>query len=205
MGRAVRKVSEVGVCILAGGASRRFGSNKAFAELHSKPLLAHVIDRIRPQTSGPIIINSNDLECYQGFGLKVIADDDWSGTGPLAGVYAAISWARHSGLDQVVTVAVDQPFLPHSYIATLLQTGAPAIATSLGRLHPVNALWSPHHLSALDGYLRSGNRSVLGWAEKTEARIVEFPESSEMVDPFLNVNTTDDLSIAKLTSRPNRP
>ncbi|MEL6488047.1 MAG: NTP transferase domain-containing protein, partial [Pseudomonadota bacterium] len=31
---------DIPVCILAGGASRRFGSNKAFALLGKKPLIA---------------------------------------------------------------------------------------------------------------------------------------------------------------------
>lgn len=194
------KVSEVGVCILAGGASRRFGGNKAFAKLHGKPLLEHIIDRIRAQTSGPLIINANDLQQYEQFALKIIADDKWPGAGPLAGVYAAMSWARDIGLDIVVTVAVDQPLLPPNYLATLLQTGAPAIAASFGRRHPVNALWVPNQLAALDGYLGSGKRSVHGWAESCQAHVAEFQVSPDAVDPFLNVNTPDDLRIAELAS-----
>lgn len=194
------KISEVGVCILAGGASRRFGGNKAFANLHGKLLLEHVIDRVRAQTSGPLIINANDLQQYERFGLNVIADDKWFGSGPLAGIYAAMSWARDIGLDQVVTVAVDQPHLPPNYLATLLRTGAPAIAASFGRRHPVNALWAPNQLAALDGYLGSGERSVLGWAESCQARVAEFQTSPDAVDPFLNVNTPDDLRIAELAS-----
>lgn len=50
------KRPEVAVCILAGGASRRFGNHKACAERDGKPLLAHVIDRILAQTNGPMFI-----------------------------------------------------------------------------------------------------------------------------------------------------
>ena len=204
MGRSVDKNFEVGVCILAGGASRRFGGSKAFANLHGKPLLEHVIDRIRAQTTGPLIINANDPEQYERFGLTVIADDRWPEAGPLAGVYAAMSWARDVGLDQVVTVAVDQPHLPMDFVATLLRTGAPAIAASLGRPHPVNALWPVNDLAALDGYLASGKRSVQGWAESCQARVAEFQATPEAVDPFLNVNTPDDLRTAEQASVAHR-
>ena len=204
MGWSVDKNFEVGVCILAGGASRRFGGNKAFANLHGKPLLEHVIDRIRAQTTGPLIINANDPEQYERFGLKVSADDQWPGAGPLAGVYAAMSWARDVGLGQVVTVAVDQPHVPMDFVATLLRTGAPAIAASLGRPHPVNALWPANVLAALDGYLASGKRSVLGWAESCQARVAEFQALPDAVDPFLNMNTPDDLHTAEQASVAHR-
>lgn len=204
MGRSVDKNFEVGVCILAGGASRRFGGNKAFANLHGKPLLEHVLDRIRAQTTGPLIINANDPEQYARFGLKVISDDQWPEAGPLVGVYAAMSWARDVGLDQVVTVAVDQPHLPMDFVATLLRTGAPAIAASHGRPHPVNALWPANDLAALHGYLASGKRSVFGWAEICQARIAEFQASPDAVDPFLNVNTPDDLRAAEQASVAHR-
>ena len=200
MGRSVDKNSEVGVCILAGGASRRIGANKAFANLHGKPLLEHVIDRICVQTTGPLIINANDPELYARFGLKVIADDQWPEAGPLAGVYTAMSWASDVGLDQVVTVAVDQPHLPIDFVVTLLRTGAPAIAASLGRPHPVNALWPADNLAALDSYLASGKRSALGWAESCQARVAEFQASLDAIDPFLNVNTPDDLRAAEQAS-----
>lgn len=200
MGRSVGRISEVGVCILAGGASCRFRANKAFANLHGKPLLEQVIDRIRAHTTGPLIINANDPEQYARFGLTVIADDLWPEAGPLAGVNAAMSWARDVGLDQVVTVAADQRHLPMDFVATLLRTGAPAIAASLGRPHPVNALWPAKDLGALDDYLASGKRSVLDWAESCQARIAEFQASLDAIDPFLNVNTPDDLRAAEQAS-----
>lgn len=145
MGRSVGRISEVVICILAGGASRRFRANKAFANLHGKPLLEHVIERIRAQKTGPM-----------------------------------------------------------DFVATRLRTGAPAIAASLGRPHPVNALWPANDLGALHNYLASGKRSVFGWAESCQARVAEFQASLDAIDSFLNVNTPDDLRSAEQASVAHR-
>lgn len=190
------RVSDVAVVILAGGASRRFGSHKAFADLGGKPLLEHVLDRIRIQTGGPLLINTNAAELYGAFGLPVVPDRAWAGAGPLAGIHTAQTWAKAARRDQVVTIAVDQPFVPTSYISTLLKVGAPAIASSLGRLHPINAVWLVAQLPALGCYLEMGKRDVIGWAQNCEAGVAEFATGPDAVDPFLNVNTTCDLDVA---------
>lgn len=70
MGSQAAALPDIAVCILAGGASRRFGSEKAFAELCRKPLLAHVIDNIQPQTRGPVLVNSNDTAAYAGLACR---------------------------------------------------------------------------------------------------------------------------------------
>jgi molybdenum cofactor guanylyltransferase len=188
---------DLAVCILAGGSSRRFGSHKAFAELGGKPMLAHVIDCIRPQTSGPLLINANDTAAFDVFGLPIIPDGEWAGAGPLSGIHAALNWALDAGREHIATLAVDQPFLPRSYLSTLLQAEAPAIARCGGRLHPINALWiAPQHI-ALRQYLDSGRRDVRGWAEECHANVAEFHAEPCTIDPLMNVNTQADLAIAE--------
>lgn len=187
---------DIAVCILAGGSSRRFGSQKAFAELGGKPMLAHVIDCIRPQTSGPLLINANDTSAFSAFGLPIIPDGEWAGSGPLSGIHAALNWALCAGREQIATLAVDQPFLPGGCLSTMLQAGAPAIARCDGRLHPLNALWSAGQLAALSQYLEEGRRDVHGWAEDCRASVAEFHVEPGAIDPFLNVNTQADLAIA---------
>lgn len=188
--------SDIAVFILAGGASRRFGSQKAFAELGGKPMLAHVIDRILPQTRGPVFVNANNTSAYSGFGLPVVPDDHWLGAGPLSGIHAALRWAQDAGRETIATLGVDQPFLPRSYLTTLRQIRAPAIAKCGERLHPINGIWSPAQLPALHAYLETGQRDVHGWAKCCGASIAEFPSEAGALDPFLNVNTKADLAIA---------
>lgn len=181
------------VCILAGGTASRFGGNKALAELCGKPMLSHVLDRIKDQTSAEVAINANDARAFDSFNLRVVPDTKWKKAGPLAGIYAALDCAREEGFVSVVTVAVDLPFLPENFLSEIAKTGPPAIAASQGRWHPVNGIWSVKGLSDLDAYLASGKRSAHGWAETCKAEVVEFTAAASDPDPFWNVNTQDDL------------
>ena len=181
------------IVILAGGAAERFGSNKALAELGGKPLVAHVIERLRSQTSAAMAINTNSDQDFAHFRGPKIGDGAQRGLGPLAGILAALHWSKNAGADYVVTTAVDVPFIPLDFVKRLIEAGAPSIAMSDGRWHPLNGLWKCSQIDALEEYLRSGRRSAHGWAERCEASIAEFEVSAEGNDPFWNINTPTDL------------
>lgn len=116
--------------ILAGGLSRRMGGgDKCLLPLGGRPILAHVIDRLRPQV-GPLALNANgDPARFAAFGLEVVADDFPGFAGPLAGLLAGMDWAAARGLPLVVTAAADTPFFPRDLVARLraamAETGAP--------------------------------------------------------------------------------
>ena len=193
---------DIPVCILAGGQSRRFGSNKALALLAGKPLVVHVLDRISSQTQAPIAINCDDAKALSGLGRPIVLDHTWISEGPLCGIFAAIVLAKAQGYDDVVTVAVDLPCLPEDLIRTLSNACAPCVAASQTRWHPVNGLWATSQVRDLDDYLRSGRRSAHGWAKYCRAKIAEFDNQVGGFDPFYNINTLGDLQhLARNQSR----
>src|SRR3974390_1209261 len=73
--------------ILAGGLSRRMGGgDKCLRTLGGRPLLAHILERVRPQV-GPLVLNANgDPVRFAAFGLPVAADSIEGFAGPLAGI-----------------------------------------------------------------------------------------------------------------------
>ncbi len=79
--------------ILAGGqATRMGGGDKAMRLLAGRPMLAHVIETLKPQ-AGPIALNANgDPARFEVLGLPVIADTVAGFVGPLAGVLAGMEW-----------------------------------------------------------------------------------------------------------------
>ena len=83
--------TEVTGVVIAGGRSTRMGSrDKALIELAGRPMIGHVIDRMRPQV-GRLTINANgDPSRFAQFELPVVPDtiEDWPG--PLAGLLAAL-------------------------------------------------------------------------------------------------------------------
>ncbi|MEP0393292.1 MAG: molybdenum cofactor guanylyltransferase [Erythrobacter sp.] len=185
------------ICILAGGTSRRFGSDKALAMLGGKPLLEHVLDRVRQQTSGPIAINAPLSKGFERWELPIIPDTLSESIGPLAGILTAMEWASIQGFESIVTLAVDLPFAPLDLVSKLAEKGAPAIAITGDRWHPVNGLWRADSQSALRFFIDNRSRSAHGWAEFCGASRVAFDHEPGGIDPFWNVNTQDDLAAAE--------
>ena len=73
--------------ILSGGrATRMKGTDKGLMLLHQKPLIEHVIERLKPQVE-EILINANrEIAQYQAFGYTVLQDEIQEFLGPLAGL-----------------------------------------------------------------------------------------------------------------------
>ncbi len=61
--------------VLAGGQSRRMGGgDKCLRLLAGRPILAHVLERARPQVAALVLNANGDPARFAGFGLPVAAD-----------------------------------------------------------------------------------------------------------------------------------
>ena len=191
-----------------GGLSRRMGGEpKALMPLAGRPMISHVIDRIRPHVDA-CILNVNGLEsAFAQFGLPLVADDFGDHAGPLAGLLSGMRWAeKHcAGARWLATVPCDTPFLPEHYISALAEAAdedaaAIVIAASGGRGHFACGLWPIAHKDALAAYLESGERRTQSWIERNPNRSVTFAfidDGRNGFDPFFNVNTPEDLAKAE--------
>ena len=178
--------------ILAGGQSSRFGSNKAFAPFRGTRLIDHLITLIEHQSAGPIAINAPTGAGFDEISQPLIADQLTGNLGPLAGLHAAMSWAKEAGHAAVLTTPVDTPVLPPAFVERLVATGAPAIAKCNNRLQYVHGLWPTALTEQLESAIERGLRSARDWASECKAATCEFHERAGL-DPFFNVNTPDDL------------
>ena len=197
----------VGV-LLAGGLSRRMGGgDKCLLELAGKPLLARVIERMKPQT-GTLVLNANgDPARFAAFGLPVIADPVEGFAGPLAGVLAGFTWASEHAPQArwIATAASDTPFFPPDLVEKLLaatggQYPAIALSASNGRVHPAFGLWPPELKDHLPDGLPGGTRKVLDWTGRHAEFRVDFRDiavGNTAIDPFFNANTPEDLALAE--------
>jgi molybdopterin-guanine dinucleotide biosynthesis protein A len=196
-----------GVVLAGGRSSRMGGGDKCLAPLGGKPLLAHVVERLKPQVAALAINANDDPARFAGFGLPVIADSVARSAGPLAGILAGLEWAKGlvPPVSLVVTVASDTPFLPNDlvarFLAALKETGRTScVARSAGGVHPVIGLWPVTIAAELREALDRGLRKASAWAEQQGAVEVFFPpaQSGEMpVDPFFNINRPEDLAAAE--------
>ncbi|HQT83450.1 MAG: molybdenum cofactor guanylyltransferase [Acidiphilium sp. 37-64-53] len=180
--------------ILAGGAGRRLGGvDKAFVGLWGRPLVAHVVERLAGQAEGLVISAAGDVSRFDLFGLPVVGDGAHRGKGPLAGLLAGLRWAAALGGDFVVSVPVDTPFVPLDLVARL--GDGPAVAAYGGRVHHLVARWPVAAAGALEEFLCSdGPYRVSDFARGLGMRVVEFADRR---DPFMNINTPEDLALAE--------
>jgi len=77
------------------------------------------------------------------------------------------------------------------------QAAITRLAASQGRVHPVFGLWPLALTPALESWLvGGGSRKVHDWLQDVPHVVVEFDEVDGR-DPFFNVNTPDDASVAR--------
>lgn len=190
----------VGV-ILAGGQSRRMdGREKALLPLGGRSMIDRVIERMAPQVRALAINANGDAGRFAPFGLPVLADPLPGHQGPLAGVLVGLDWAAEQQADWLVTVPGDTPFPPRDLVAGLLEhvrTDTEVVfAESDGRIHPVIALWSSGCGARLRDAVLAENVRRVGLARTLfESASASWP--ADPVDPFLNLNTPDDLAEAE--------
>lgn len=199
--------SEIGPIIgvvLAGGRGQRMGGgDKGLRELGGRPLLAHVIDRLKPQVERLALNANGDPARFHQFGLPVISDSVPDFAGPLAGVLAGLDWAAETlpEAHYVVTAPADGPFLPRDLVphlaAVLIAEDAQlAVAASAGQQYPVVGLWPV----SLRGELRQaltveGEHKVDAWTARYRRVIASF--QTDPIDPFFDANTPEQLAEAE--------
>lgn len=197
--------NDVAGLVLAGGASRRMGSDKAAMKLAGRTLLQRAVARLAPQV-GPLSINraEDDIVPALPEGLPVLRDTVPGRQGPLAGLLAGLLWARDLGVPLLVTVAVDTPFFPADLAARLAAAadGRIAVATSGARPHPVFAATPTSLADDLAGWLAGqDDRSVARWQANHGSIPVSFAPAAGDVDPFFNLNAPEDLAAAEAAVR----
>lgn len=182
--------------ILAGGRGRRMGGrDKGLVELAGRPMVARVIERIRPQVDTLIINANRHIDSYTQYGYPVVSDviDDYCG--PLAGMASAL---RRAAPGFVVTVPCDTPFLPLDLVERLhraLQNGGELAVVDTGeRLQPVFALLHTDLLDSLMDFLATGGRKIDAWYALHAMARADF---SADPDAFANVNTPEQAASAE--------
>jgi molybdopterin-guanine dinucleotide biosynthesis protein A len=191
-------MTRISSIILSGGRATRMNNvDKGLVLLQNKPLIAHVIARLKPQAD-EILINANrEIAAYEAFGYPVLRDENEEFTGPLAGFRLGLQHAKH---DYILTVPCDSPLLPLSLADRLLNGISEAhadiaVASSGGDTHPVFCLMKKSVLPSLIEFLDAGERKVSTWQKSLNYTEVNFSDNS---DEFINLNTFDDLKTLEL-------
>jgi molybdopterin-guanine dinucleotide biosynthesis protein A len=176
--------------VLAGGESRRMGTDKAFLKLDGRPLIEHVLSALR-QAARTIIIVTNSPAAYAAYDAEIVGDRGGK-RGSLIGLYSGLLRSRD---DFSIVVACDMPFLSPallSYMAGLAE-GYDAVLPGSGDLiEPLHAVYGRHLLPVIEQHIERDDRRIRSIFEGRRVRYVS-QEEIDRFDPrrrsFINLNT----------------
>jgi molybdopterin-guanine dinucleotide biosynthesis protein MobB len=196
--------------LLAGGASRRFGSPKALAAVGGR----RIVDRVRDALStavANVVVSANEPDLFADLGLPMRADEV-AGLGALGGIHTALRWAAERGRSGALVVACDMPWISAELLRVIAEravsTAADAVVPESGGrrgIEPLCAWYSVRCLPHVERMIADGERRVHRLVDGIRAEVIPLAEVRRMGDPgilFLNVNTVDDLRRAERHGQP---
>ncbi len=201
-------IDRIAAVVLAGGQGRRMGGeDKGLVEVAERPMVTHVLDRLRPQASVLLISANRNRGRYAAItGCTVVPDREDGYAGPLAGMASAMEVASTRFL---LTAPCDAPLVPERlgprlYRALVDERADLCVAHDGVRLQPVFALIGCSLLDSLLAYLRSGERKIDRWYARHRMARADF---SDVPECFSNINTPGERSALEdaLTGGSSRP
>lgn len=185
--------------VQAGGASSRFGSDKALAELGGKAMLLRMTELVEAVAGSACVVAPAGR--YEGLRVKIVADR-WPGEGPLGGIVTALLHTAETAPEREwnLIVGCDLPFLTVEWLSFLVEcarkSGAHVLLpVSPGGPEPLCACYrtaaGPVLAAALAGGERMIRKALATVTVETldEARWKRFDSAGRL---FLNMNTPAD-------------
>lgn len=188
-------IEDCSALILAGGASRRMGQDKAMLLLDGQTLLARVMDTMQALFSETIV---SVREPRPGLALPQVCDEVVA-SGPLAGLVAGLAQARSPW---VFAVACDMPFVSAALVEKLadFRAGHQAVVPVVGgHPQPLAAFYSASALATMRSALEGGDLSLRGMLAGLEVRFVgeaELRAFDPQLRSFFDLDTPQDVAAA---------
>jgi len=182
--------------VLAGGASRRLGRDKALVPLpDGRPLVQATSERVA-QVCANVLLVIDRPGRYRGLApaaAEVV--DSGRGLGPLDGIRAALAAAQTS---HVLVVACDMPFLSVpllAHMASVDRAYDALVPVTDDGIQPLHAIYGRACLPVAEGLLAAGELAVGDLLERVNTRFLRRHEWGPL-DPeglsFFNLNRSED-------------
>lgn len=185
---------EVSCAILAGGASSRFGRDKALIEVGDETLIERVVARLTKVTDDLLIVG-NALSRFRHLNAHLV-EDRVEGLGALGGIFTSLQTCRHP---HVFVCACDMPFLDMNLIRYmfLLSPGYDVVMPYIAEeAEPMHAIYGKTCLPAVTELVRAREARIVTFLPQVRVRDVREDEI-QIFDPqfrsFFNLNTPEDL------------
>jgi molybdopterin-guanine dinucleotide biosynthesis protein A len=167
--------------VLAGGASKRFGQEKASFVFDGKPMVMHVVNAFQKAgLSVSLVVRDTSLE---NLGLPLLLESVTDSRYPLRGVLAGLESLKTG--ESAIFCPCDLPFLSAQSVATMAGSPVFSVAFDGERVHPLLAHFSSDAQEALRGHIADQSSAMSFVAE---AHRVVLPRSE-----LRNINRPEDL------------
>lgn len=201
--------------VLAGGQSRRFGTDKALALLEDRPLLLHVLQALASVVDQLMLVvdqPSRYADLTEHFGKSVArVVDVYPQRGPLGGLYSA---ALQASTPWLLVTSCDTPLLEGPVLTGVQQralaeyngnspadpTARAVVCRVAGRLHPFPGAYSTHSKSILLQALQKNALKMVDFLSEIQVDCLDEDDISAIGGTdcsFLNVNTPIELTEAQ--------
>ncbi len=176
-----------GAVILAGGESRRMGTDKAQLKLDGKTFLARIAGELSDFDELYVSVGEN-----RSYPIEIPrVTDVFSRCGPMCGIHAALSACQS---DALLVVSCDLPLYRRDLGEKLVEAMTPDYdvvipKTPDGRQHPLCAVYSKSCLPVFESDLKVGGFKLMRALEHLSVKYVEV---DDLEGCLTNINTCDD-------------
>jgi len=192
--------------VLAGGASRRYGRDKAHELVGGVSMLERAVRVLREAFDDVVVVAGARLDPPAG--VRVVPDLR-ANSGPLAGLEAALREAHRVGCEGVFLLGCDLPLVTRSAVQSIADAweGADALVvparerafatdrsvTRPDGFEPLCAAYGLGLLPLVEEHLERGELSLHALIDAVGAVVLAgIPDAEAGDKPFLNVNTPED-------------
>lgn len=194
----IARSTVTGLVFAGGRATRMGGVNKALVPFRGRPLISHVVGRLKPQVRTLLLSANRDAAVLSALadGAHVVADRTDVRPGPLAALEAAAGLIR---TEWVLTAPCDAPLLPEDLMACFARAQAKVldegrdpdafVACAGGYFQSAFACVRAERLSEAAVFLERGEHRLRRFHEALGCEPVTF--SGE--EAFTNFNTLEEL------------
>ena len=180
--------------ILAGGKSKRMGTNKAFLEINGRSMIDQIVDIFKDTFEEVILVTKSPIE-YLHLDLRIVTDLI-PNKGALGGLYTGLFYAS---FQHIFVTACDMPFLNKGFIDYMVSKAGnfdAVVPLSSDGLQPIHAIYSKRCIRHIEALLELDDLKITNLYPKVRIREIS-PHEILSFDPksslFFNINTPEDL------------
>jgi molybdopterin-guanine dinucleotide biosynthesis protein A len=178
--------------ILAGGASRRMGRDKATLTYEGTTLVERMVSILKPRCA-PVFVIAAPGQALPPLDAEVLRDEV-RGVGPLLATGRGLRAAAEAGSELAFVAAVDMPLLTVDLLDELagpaVRLGADVVLPWDGRDHYLAGVYRTALAGRVAELVAAGERSMRALVERVDTQRIVMPEQRALT----NVNTAADLA-----------